>query len=70
MIKGTPRTLMKAKSRSMWVFKDELVDEYHNQKRNAPYDSTINRIERYIFTVSEPDSELIAYRVLHTRNSR
>lgn len=61
---------MKAKSRSMWVFKDELVAEYHDRKRNAPYDSTINRIERYIFTVSEPDSELIAYRVLHTRNSR
>ena len=59
----------------MWVFKDELVQEYHqnkkdNRPKNAPYDSVINRIERYVFSVQDPRSELIAFRVLHTRNSR
>ena len=58
----------------MWVFKDELVQEYHKGKRgntvNAPYDAVINRIERYAFTVHDPAAELIAYRVMYTRNSQ
>ena len=61
---------MKAKNRALWVFKDELIREYHERRRNAPYASTINRIERYSFTVTDPKSELIAYRVLHTRDSQ
>ena len=63
---------MKSKDRQMWVFKEELVREYHGSsktKRNAPYASVINRIERYVFTVQDPFSELIAYRVIHTRDS-
>ena len=64
--------MLKAKNRQMWVFKDELVQQYHGttqNKRNAPYASEINRIERYVFSVSDPAAELVAYRVMHTRNS-
>ena len=57
----------------MWVFKDELVQQYHGtakSKKNAPYASEIDRIERYVFTVCDPSFELVAYRVLHTRDSQ
>ena len=56
---------MKAKDRQMWVFKDELIAVY----QNAPYQSTIHRIERYAFQVYDPLAELIAFRVLHTPNT-
>lgn len=57
---------MKSKTRPMWVFQKELMDQY-SADRNAPYGSTFHRIERYVFSARNPDAEIIAYRVLHTR---
>ena len=66
-IKGTPRTLIRSQNQNMWVFKPELVDLYQKGD-NAPYGSTLHRIERHQFTVYDPEATLIAFRVLHTRN--
>ena len=64
--KGDAATLMRSRTRPMWVFQKELMDQY-SAGRNAPYGSTLHRIERYRFPVSNPDAEVIAYRILHTR---
>ena len=50
----------------MWVFQKELMDRYSAAK-NAPYGSTLHRIERYVFSARNPDAEIVAFRVLHTR---
>ena len=63
---GDASTLMRSQRRPMWVFKKELMDQYQS-KNNAPYGSTLHRIERYIFTAHDPDATVTAYRVLHTR---
>ena len=62
--------MLRSQSRDMWVFQEELLRMYDGGKKNAPYQSTVHRIERYRIKVSDPDQTLIMYRVLHTRNTR
>ena len=52
----------------MWVFQEELLKMYDGGRKNAPFQSTVHRIERYRMTVSDPSETIILYRVLHTRN--
>ena len=59
---------MQSQTRDMWVFQEELLRAYGGGVKNAPYQSTVHRIERYLFRVEEPSASIILFRVLHTRN--
>ena len=61
------RYLIRSQTEDMWVFQPDLMKIYR-ERNNAPYRSTVHRIERYSFKVRDPDSTMTAFRVLHVRD--
>ena len=58
------RNLIRSKSQDLWVFQPCLTDLYA-KGNHPPFGSTIHRIERYQFKVTDPDAALIGFRISH-----